>query len=172
MDRLAEDPGLAAGLLNRERDPGVLRMAEQLKMAIFPVRWRDLSMHCSCPDWAVPCKHLAAVIRLLSQQIDADPVLVFSLRGIDLPVLLKQRGMTLDSALTARQQARLRLSLLLDQGVFGGSEPAGARPKALEGKLPQSSSLADAANSTALARLPCRAASRPGCRACPWCASR
>jgi uncharacterized Zn finger protein len=98
MDRLAEDPGLVARLLNRELDPSVLQMAQQLKMPIFPARWSDLKMHCSCPDWAVPCKHLAAVIYLLSQQIDADPFLVFSLRGIDLPALLKQRGMQLDDA--------------------------------------------------------------------------
>jgi uncharacterized Zn finger protein len=98
MDHLAEDPGLVARLLNRELDPSVLQMAQQLKMPIFPERWSDLKMHCSCPDWAVPCKHLAAVIYLLSQQIDADPFLVFSLRGIDLPVLLKERGVQLDDA--------------------------------------------------------------------------
>ena len=98
IDRLAEDPGLVARLLNRELDPSVLQLAQQLKIPIFPSRWSDLTMHCSCPDWAVPCKHLAAVIYLLSQQIDADPFLVFSLRGIDLPVLLKQRGVQLDDA--------------------------------------------------------------------------
>ena len=98
MDRLADDPGLLARLLNRELDPTVLQLAQQLKIAIFPARWSDLKMHCSCPDWAVPCKHLAAVIYLLSQQIDADPFLVFSLRAIDLPALLKQRGVQLDDA--------------------------------------------------------------------------
>ena len=98
MDRLAEDPGLVARLLNRELDPVVLPLAQRLKIPIFPARWSDLKMHCSCPDWAVPCKHLAAVIYLLSQQIDADPFLEFSLRGIDLPALLKQRGVHLDDA--------------------------------------------------------------------------
>jgi uncharacterized Zn finger protein len=76
----------------------VLQTAQQLKIPVFPARWSDLKMHCSCPDWAVPCKHLAAVTYLLSQQIDADPFLVFSLRGIDLPALLKERGVQLDDA--------------------------------------------------------------------------
>ncbi len=98
MDRLAADPGLVARLLNRELDPAVLQTAQQLKIPVFPARWSDLKMHCSCPDWAVPCKHLAAVTYLLSQQIDADPFLVFSLRGIDLPALLKERGVQLDDA--------------------------------------------------------------------------
>ena len=98
LDRLAEDQGLVARLLNRELDPTVLQMAQHLKIPIFPARWSDLKMHCSCPDWAVPCKHLAAVVYLLSQQIDADPFLVFSLRGIDLVALLKERGVQLDDA--------------------------------------------------------------------------
>lgn len=98
IDRLAEDPGLIARLLNRELDPAVLQLAKQLKIPIFPARWSDLKMHCSCPDWAVPCKHLAAVIYLLSQQIDADPFLVFSLRGVDLPALLKPLGVQLGDA--------------------------------------------------------------------------
>ncbi|MBK6818602.1 MAG: SWIM zinc finger family protein [Bacteroidetes bacterium] len=30
-------------------------------------------MQCSCPDWAVPCKHLAAVIYKISAEIDNNP---------------------------------------------------------------------------------------------------
>ena len=75
--RLAKDPGLIARLLHRELDPAVLEASTALGIPIFPRRWSDLQMHCSCPDWAVPCKHLAAVIYLLSQEIDGDPFLVF-----------------------------------------------------------------------------------------------
>ena len=121
MDRLAEDPGLVARLLNRELDSAVLQGAQQLKISIFPARWSDLKMHCSCPDWAVPCKHLAAVIYLLSQQIDADPFLVFSLRGIDLPALLKQRGVLLDAP-------KLKALPTLAQALFGDDVSAAAEP--------------------------------------------
>jgi uncharacterized Zn finger protein len=38
-------------------------------------------MDCSCPDWAVPCKHLAAVFYLLAEAFDADPFLVLTWRG-------------------------------------------------------------------------------------------
>ena len=93
IDALAEDPGLIGRLLNRDLDPAVMRTAERLRIPVFPTRWKDLGMHCSCPDWAVPCKHLAAVIYLLSQEIDGNPFLVFSLRGLDLAALLQQRGM-------------------------------------------------------------------------------
>ena len=138
IDRLAEDPGLIARLLNRELDPTVLPLAQQLKMAIFPARWSDLKMHCSCPDWAVPCKHLAAVIYLLSHQIDADPFLVFSLRGINLPALLKQRGVQLnDTTETALPTAA--------QALFG-DDPAPAEPAA-------GGSAANGAETRALSRL-------------------
>jgi len=90
--RLADDPGLIARLLNRELDPVVLQASKALGLAVFPRRWSDLKMQCSCPDWAVPCKHLAAVIYLLSREIDGDPFLVFRLRGIDLSALLGGQG--------------------------------------------------------------------------------
>lgn len=92
VKRLAADAGLIARLLNRELDPAVLQETRRLGIAVFPSRWSDLKMHCSCPDWAVPCKHLAAVIYLLSQEIDGDPFLVFRLRGLDLPLLLQAHG--------------------------------------------------------------------------------
>ncbi len=38
-------------------------------------------MNCSCPDWAVPCKHLAAVIYLIASEIDLNPLLVFELHN-------------------------------------------------------------------------------------------
>ena len=120
IDRLVDDPGLIARLLNRELDPVVLQLAQRLNIAIFPARWSDLKMHCSCPDWAVPCKHLAAVIYLLSQQIDADPFLVFSLRGIDLPARLKDKGVQLESA---KEMAVPTVA----QALFGGDATA-AKP--------------------------------------------
>lgn len=101
VKRLAADAGLIGRLLNRELDPAVLHEAQRLSIPVFPARWSDLKMHCSCPDWAVPCKHLAAVIYLLSQEIDGDPFLVFSLRGLDLPRLLQQHGVHMDEAAVA-----------------------------------------------------------------------
>lgn len=49
-------------------------------------------MTCSCPDWAIPCKHLAAVIYKVSTEIDNDPFLVFSLHKVNLSVELKAKN--------------------------------------------------------------------------------
>ena len=43
----------------------------------------DVKMHCSCPDWARPCKHLVAVMLLLGEEIAQRPSSLLSLRGIE-----------------------------------------------------------------------------------------
>ncbi|GJG98538.1 SNF2-related protein [Cupriavidus pauculus] len=95
LDAVAAEPTLIARMLNRELDPSVLDHARKLGISIFPTRWKDLEMQCSCPDWAVPCKHLAAAIYLLSREIDGNPFLVFALRGIDLAQALTSRDIHL-----------------------------------------------------------------------------
>lgn len=96
LDALALDPVIISKMLNRELDPAVLERAGMLKVDIFPARWKDLSMRCSCPDWAVPCKHLAAVIYLISREIDGNPFMVFALKGVDLARELKTRHIAIE----------------------------------------------------------------------------
>ena len=40
-------------------------------------------MKCSCPDWAVMCKHVAAVLYGVGARLDSRPELLFTLRGVD-----------------------------------------------------------------------------------------
>jgi uncharacterized Zn finger protein len=48
---------------------------------LFPRSARDLVMTCSCPDWEVPCKHLAAVCYVLAEAFDVDPFGMLAWRG-------------------------------------------------------------------------------------------
>jgi len=96
MDKLMQQPALISKLLNRELDPEVLAICKHLGLRVFPQRWSDLDMSCSCPDWAVPCKHLAAVIYMMSREIDNDPFLVFSMHGVDLLEELKKRNIGIE----------------------------------------------------------------------------
>jgi hypothetical protein len=41
----------------------------------------DIQLSCSCPDFANPCKHAAAVCYLLADELDADPFALLQLRG-------------------------------------------------------------------------------------------
>lgn len=45
---------------------------------------REISFQCSCPDWALMCKHVAAVLYGIGARFDENPLLFFELRGIEL----------------------------------------------------------------------------------------
>ena len=49
---------------------------------LFPTP-REISCMCSCPDWAIMCKHVASVLYGVGARLDEDPMLFFTLRGID-----------------------------------------------------------------------------------------
>ncbi|RIV37977.1 SWIM zinc finger family protein [Micromonospora radicis] len=48
---------------------------------LFPATVTELEQRCSCPDAAVPCKHLAATFYLLAEAFDADPFALLHWRG-------------------------------------------------------------------------------------------
>lgn len=43
----------------------------------------DLKFKCSCPDYADMCKHVAATLYGAGARLDAEPHLLFTLRGVD-----------------------------------------------------------------------------------------
>lgn len=54
----------------------------QGKDGLFPTP-KEISFNCSCPDWALMCKHVAAVLYGVGVRLDEQPLLFFELRGID-----------------------------------------------------------------------------------------
>jgi len=83
LDALAEQALFAAQLLNGEMPPEVEQVFQAVDVPLFPRFRGDLQTDCSCPDWANPCKHIAAVYYLLGERFDEDPFLLFRLRGRD-----------------------------------------------------------------------------------------
>lgn len=68
---------LLAGQMPQEIDEAF----RSARGSLFPERAKDLTTDCSCPDWANPCKHVAAVHYVLGEAFDRDPFLLFELRG-------------------------------------------------------------------------------------------
>jgi len=68
----------AAGRRDAAGDRGGVR---GLQAVAVPTASAQLSSSCSCPDWASPCKHVAAVFYLLAEEFDRDPFQVFKWRG-------------------------------------------------------------------------------------------
>jgi len=80
-DAMAEQAIFAAKLLSGEMPQNIEEAFATAKVSLFPASQGDLKTECSCPDWSNPCKHIAAVYYLLGEQFDADPFLIFRLRG-------------------------------------------------------------------------------------------
>ena len=54
---------------------------------LFPAP-KEISFSFSCPDWALMCKHVAAVLYGIGARFDENPLLFFELRGIDVEKLI------------------------------------------------------------------------------------
>ena len=44
---------------------------------------KEISLNCSCPDWATMCKHVAATLYGVGARLDREPGMLFTLRGVD-----------------------------------------------------------------------------------------
>lgn len=88
VDALAEQAIFAAQLLAGEMPKDVETAFWAAHVSLFPTHRDDLNTDCSCPDYANPCKHVAAVYYLLGERFDEDPFLIFQLRGKDKEQLL------------------------------------------------------------------------------------
>jgi len=81
---VTENPVYLSKLLNRQLPTELNDICMQQGIEIFPSRWGDLEGGCSCPDRAMPCKHMASVLYLVANEIDKNPFLVFQLHNFDL----------------------------------------------------------------------------------------
>jgi uncharacterized Zn finger protein len=88
-------------------------------LSVFPASRQALETECTCPDWASPCKHVAATYYILAEQFDDDPFLVFRWRGCPRDRLLA----------TMRQ---LRAKGRSKPARDGEAEGDGARPRTAE----------------------------------------
>ena len=81
LDVLSGQAIFAAQLLAGEMPAQIDGAFASAGVSLFPNRAGDLKTACSCPDWANPCKHVAAVHYILGDRFDEDPFLLFRLRG-------------------------------------------------------------------------------------------
>jgi hypothetical protein len=86
--RLASQALFRAKLLAGEMPHEIEDVFAECGTPLFPQTAADLDMRCSCPDWGVPCKHLAAVCYVLAEEFDLDPFAMLAWRGKDRDELL------------------------------------------------------------------------------------
>lgn len=71
----------SAELLNGHMPNNIEDAFAEAGVSLFPSRTGELLTDCTCPDWANPCKHVAATHYILGDRFDDDPFLIFRLRG-------------------------------------------------------------------------------------------
>ena len=117
VDALAAQAGYAARLLAGELPHEIEDVFAEAGVALFPERGSHLTTSCTCPDWATPCKHAAAVCYLMAEAFDDDPFLLLAFRGREREALLDElrdrRGLAVD-----------------DGGPSGTASPSLAPPRA------------------------------------------
>jgi uncharacterized Zn finger protein len=80
--RCAGQIGSLLELLQGRLSDNVMAVVTDRDEGLFP-RPGEISLRCSCPDWAVMCKHVAAALYGVGARLDERPELLFLLRGVD-----------------------------------------------------------------------------------------
>ncbi|MBU1701171.1 MAG: hypothetical protein KJ970_16440 [Candidatus Eisenbacteria bacterium] len=69
-------------LLKGSISKGIMEIVSHMGEGLFPSP-REISLSCSCPDWASMCKHVAATLYGVGARLDHNPEELFTLRGVD-----------------------------------------------------------------------------------------
>ncbi len=79
-DSCAGRIGSLLELLQGRVSDSVMQVVTDRNKGLFPLPG-EIKLNCNCPDWAVMCKHVAAVLYGVGARLDQEPELLFLLRG-------------------------------------------------------------------------------------------
>ena len=120
-------------LLQGRLSKNVMTVVTHRDRGLFPLHG-EIGLACSCPDWAVMCKHVAAVLYGVGTRLDESPELLFLLRGVDHEELISA---DVDLAVSGTKTGRRRIAEDALADVFGieitGKEPE-ATPEPLKSR--------------------------------------
>ena len=107
------------GLLQGQLSKSVMARLCEKGTGLFPAP-SEIRMRCSCPDAAVMCKHVAAVLYGVGVRLDREPALLFTLRRVRQEDLVSRAG---SGAALIRRRPRHTQRKTLDESalaeVFG-----------------------------------------------------
>ncbi len=118
VETVAAESGRVAALLGGDLPFTLVEHADEAGVELLPYGG-ELETTCSCADWADPCTHALAVLYQLAWLVEADPLVLFQLRGLgrdQLLVRLHERSMAPDEADVVDQgvDAALRAARVLE----------------------------------------------------------
>ncbi|OIP32990.1 MAG: hypothetical protein AUK27_11625 [Deltaproteobacteria bacterium CG2_30_66_27] len=108
--------GSLIDLLRGKLDRGVMEVVSDRKNGLFPLPG-EMKFDCDCPDWAVMCKHVAAVLYGVGARLDRSPEMLFLLRGVNHEELVDVSAAVTKAAKTGTSRRRIAATGIAD--VFG-----------------------------------------------------
>lgn len=87
VEAVAAESGRIAELLAGNLPHDLLEHAEEVGVELLPYGG-ELSATCTCPHYLDPCPHAIAVLVQAGWLVDADPLVLFALRGLERDQLL------------------------------------------------------------------------------------
>jgi uncharacterized Zn finger protein len=129
--RCAGQVGSLLELLQGKLSDRVMSIVTNRDEGLFPSP-KEITLSCSCPDWATMCKHVAAVLYGVGARLDQRPELMFLLRGVDHQELISKDAAQAVVAKGSRSKRRTLDEAQLGD-VFGidlapGEQPVAAEP--------------------------------------------
>lgn len=91
---LTQRASFIAKLLLNEIPENIETAFAEAGVHLLPNNYKDFKVECSCPDYAVPCKHIAGICYRLAGLFDQDPFLLFEMRGLAPEKLLKELALS------------------------------------------------------------------------------
>ncbi|MGC0418990.1 SWIM zinc finger family protein [Embleya sp. AB8] len=82
LDEVGARAGHLAALLDRDLPRDLVAAAADAELPLLP-EIGELDTECGCPGWELPCRHAAALGYQAAWLLDADPFVLFLLRGRD-----------------------------------------------------------------------------------------
>ena len=88
LNTINSSESILSSLLNHELPIELYEELSKKNIEVFPRSAKDITPFCNCPDYAHICKHIAALILMITHEVDKDPFNIFKLQGCDLLELL------------------------------------------------------------------------------------
>jgi len=105
LESIRNSPDALGAVMNNE-------LPENLeKVCGAPILPEKLNSVCSCPDYANPCKHVAALYYVLADEIDVAPQILFALRGIDKETMFNSLTGTANAIPVAKKAASTKAKI-------------------------------------------------------------
>jgi SNF2 family DNA or RNA helicase/uncharacterized Zn finger protein len=77
-------PSILSSLINKELPTELYDELLKMGIELFPKSWSSINADCNCPDYALPCKHIAGLIYMIALEIDKDPFTAFLIHDCNL----------------------------------------------------------------------------------------